>query len=54
MDELKDEVEIVGEMMVGEELEVVEVLEVEETVEEVVLVVEARKKEVLGIVAVSC
>ena len=35
-------------------MEVVEELEVEETVVEVVLVVEAGKEEVLGIVAVSC
>ena len=50
VDELK-EVEVAVEMMVVEELEV---LEVEETMEEVVLVVEAGKEEVLGIVTVSC
>ena len=54
VDELKEEVEVGVEMMVGEESEVVEVLEVEVMVVEVVQVVEAGKEEVLGIVAVSC
>ena len=48
VDELKEEVEIEVEMRV------VEVLEVEGMVVEVVQGVEARKEEVLGIVAVSC
>ena len=65
VDELKDEVEVAVEMMVGEELEVVEVLEVEVmvvklgvvvllVVEVMVWMVEAGMEEMLGIVAVSC
>ena len=48
VDELKEEMEVAVEMMVGEEWEVVEALEVE------VMVVEEGKEEVLEIVAVSC